>query len=59
MPARSGADGAEIWLSKAAAKVLAEKQKKGAAKARRRAHVELVDIAVNGCRAGDAALVVP
>jgi hypothetical protein len=59
MPALSRSrtvDGADVWMSKAAAKAVAEKRKKGASKARRRAHVELVDIGVNGCRATDAPL---
>jgi len=52
-------DGADVWMSKAAAKAVAEKQKKGSSKARRRAHAELVDIGVNGCRAADVSLDAP
>jgi hypothetical protein len=46
-------------MSKAAAKAVAEKRKKGSSKARRRAHAELVDIGVNGCRAADVPLDAP
>ena len=59
LASRRAVDGADVWMSKAAAKVVAEKRKKGASKARRRAHVELVDLGVNGCRATDALLDVP
>lgn len=47
-------EGSLVWLSKAAAKMMAEKQKKGAQKARRKTQVELVDIALHGCCTGEA-----
>ena len=52
-------EGADVWMSKAAAKNVAEKQKKGSSKARRRAHAELVDIGVNGCRSAEVPLDAP
>lgn len=59
LSSRRNVEGVDVWMSKAAANAVAEKQKKGSAKAQRRAHAELVDIGVNGCRAVDVPLDAP
>jgi hypothetical protein len=57
--ASKGVGGSPVWLSKAAARVMADKQKKGASKERRRDHAEMIHLAMNACLVYQAPLESP